>query len=251
MPLSNAGKKIIETRALAAARKAGAPIPTGEIPGEEPDFTFQTETGALGIEVSELLRSARSNDGIVPAAEATYHEQILHMAQEQYYGVADAKPAKVVLYFANAKGKKRDKREMASALAEFVKVNVHRANPVANFARLELPDGFGSMSTAAESGNWWCGECGGVTVSQIREQLASRISSKNELLPTYRANLPKSAQVWLLLYSTAAVPRSMPIPRGVEEWRFPFGFDRVFWFTTFENQFIEIQRAESDQRVAV
>jgi hypothetical protein len=33
-------KKAVETRALAAARSAGVPIPLGEIPGEEPDFTF-------------------------------------------------------------------------------------------------------------------------------------------------------------------------------------------------------------------
>jgi hypothetical protein len=245
MPLCNSEKKIIETRALTAARTAGIPIPTGEVPGERPDFRFQTETGALGIEVSELVRPASSNGGIVPAAEATYHEQIVQMAQEQYYGAADANPAKVVLSFANVRGKKRDKREVARALAEFVKANVHRASPVTNFVGLELPEGFGSMSIAAESGDWWCGECGGVTLSEIGEVLASSISAKNKLLPTYRKDLAPGAQVWLLLYSTVAVSRSMPIPHGIEEWRFHFGFDRVFWFTCLENQFVEIQRAES------
>ncbi|MBZ5662949.1 MAG: hypothetical protein LAO08_21320, partial [Acidobacteriia bacterium] len=197
----------------------------------------------LGIEVSELLRTARSNDRIVPAAEANYHKEVVQIAQERYYGAADAEPAKVVLYFANARGKKRDKREMARALAEFVKANVHRANPVVNFAGLDVPQGFGSMSIAADSGDWWCGECGGVTVSDIREALASSISAKNKRLPTYRINLASGAQVWLLLYSTVAVSRSMPIPHGIEKWQFDFDFDRVFWFTCLENQFIEIQRA--------
>jgi len=34
----NEEKKEIERRVLDAARKAGAPIPDGEIAGEEPDF---------------------------------------------------------------------------------------------------------------------------------------------------------------------------------------------------------------------
>ncbi len=149
MPVSNEQKKIIETRALNAARNAGVPIPNGEETGEKPDFRFQTETGILGVEVSELLRPASSNGGIVPAAAESYHQEITQMAQEQYYGVADIKPAKVVLYFANAREKKRDKPEMARALAEFVKANVHQATPVANFAGLQLPEGFGAMSIAA------------------------------------------------------------------------------------------------------
>jgi hypothetical protein len=63
----NHEKKAIENRALAAARRAGIPIPLVECPGEEPDFTFNS--GALGVEVSELLRPASSNDGTMPVAE--------------------------------------------------------------------------------------------------------------------------------------------------------------------------------------
>jgi len=70
MPLSNKERKIIETRALTAARTAGVPIPMGEIPGEEPDFKFNA--GALAVEVSELVRQASSNDGIMPVAEEIY-----------------------------------------------------------------------------------------------------------------------------------------------------------------------------------
>jgi hypothetical protein len=246
-----ASKKKIEARVLAAARKAGAPIPTGEIPGEEPDFRFHAETGVLGIELTELLRPASSNEGIVPVEEESFHQQIVRIAQEEYDRAMDGKPARVVAYFANARGKKRNKCDMARSLAEFVKANIHRANPVIALSGVEVPEGFGSMSITSEPGDWWCGECGGVTVSQIREQLASRIAAKNELVPTYRANLPKGARVWLLLYSTVAVSRSMPIPHGIEEWKLPFGFDRVFWFTALGNQFVEIQRAESDERVAV
>ena len=249
MPRSNEEKKIIEKRALLAARSAGVPIPTGEMPGENPDFRFQTKKGALGIEVSELVRPESSNHGIRPAAEETYHDEVVRTGQELYYKDVGAKPAKVTVYFANARGKRRDKRKMAEALSEFVKANVRRANPVANFDRTGLPEGFGSMSIAAkssdESSDWWCGECGGVTLSDIQEVLVSRISAKNELLPTYRRNLPSGAQVWLLLYSTGAVSRGMPIPHGIEKWQFDFDFDGIFWFSSLENKFVEIQRSDA------
>lgn len=243
MPLSYRERKIVETRALTVARNAGVPIPIGEIPGEEPDFRFNA--GALGVEVSELLRPASSNGGIMPVAAESYHGEIFRMAKEEYFADPDAKPAKLVLYFANARGKKRGKREMARTLAEFVRAKIGDANPIANCERLDLPDGVGSMSIAAESGDWWCGECGGVTVSDVREALTSSISAKNKLLPTYRKNLTPGAEVWLLLYSTVAVSRSMPIPEGIEEWWFSSEFDRIFWFACLENRFVEIQLAET------
>ena len=234
--------KATESRALAAARVAGVLIPLGEIPGEEPDFTFNG--GALGVEVSELLRPASSNHGIMPVAEESYHQEILQMAQAEYYADPNAKPSKIIVYFANARGKKRDKREMSRRLVEFVKANVHRARPIANFGELQLPEGFGSMSIAAESGNWWTGEGGNVTLGDIDEALDSAISSKNKLVPAYRKNLAPGAQVWLLLYSTASISRSMPIPHGIDQWRFDFDFDKVFWFASIENEFVEIQRVE-------
>ena len=51
-------KKEVEQIVLDAARSAGVPIPDGGEAGEEPDFRFHTETGGLGIDVSELLRPA-------------------------------------------------------------------------------------------------------------------------------------------------------------------------------------------------
>jgi hypothetical protein len=246
VPRSNKERKIIETRALIAARDAGVPIPLGEIPAEKPDFRFNSNT--LGIEVSELLKPASSNFGIVPAEAETYHKEIIQLAQQQYYADADATPVKIILYFANARGKKRNKREMARTLTQFVKANIPKPNEVANFNDLELPEGFGSMSIVAEQpGDWLCGEGGSFSVSNIHEALASSISAKNKLLPTYRKNLAPAAQVWLLLYSTISVSRGMSIPYGIGEWQFDFDFDRVFWFTCLENQFVEIQRAKATQ----
>jgi len=82
-----------------------------------------------------------------------------------------------------------------------------------------------------------------ITLEDISKQIASRISAKNALVPKYRANLPKGAAVWLLLYSRPNVSRSVPIPHGIEQWKFPFGFDRVLWFVILGSEVVEIQRA--------
>jgi hypothetical protein len=78
---------------------------------------------------------------------------------------------------------------------------------------------------------------GAASISDIRQRLASRIGAKNKRLPTYRANSPHGSPVWLLLYSRVTVSRSLPIPYGIDQWKFPFGF------ACLENAVVEIQRA--------
>jgi len=228
---------------LSAARKAGMPVPVGEIASESPDFRFETDAGPLGIEMSEVLRPANSNNGILPVEQEAFHGEIMEAAQCAYYRNSQARPVKVHVYFADARGKQKDKHAMARALADLVAGNAHRANPFVSFERDELPDGFSSVtidSLLAE--DWWSGEVGGYNVlTDTRGQLTERISSKDKLVPTYRANLGGKARVWLLLYSGVTVARSMMIPACAQEWKFPFSFDRVFWFASLENKFVEIQ----------
>ena len=237
-------KKSVEAWALEGARKAGAPIPAGEVFDEAPDFHFETDTGILGIEATELVRPASSNGGISPLAEEAIHQRIIRQAQKDYFNDRDAKPAKVVTYFADAQGRRLNVYGMAEALADFVRANIHRANPVIGFSQWDVPEGFGSMSITSEFGDWWGGESGGYTVSEIREQLAVRIKAKNQLIPAYRAKLGNDAQIWLLIYSTVAVARSMSIPHGMDEWRFSFDFDRVFWFAGLEGEVVEIRKLQ-------
>src|SRR5271163_4292162 len=103
----DAEKKRIEAYMLAAARKAGVPIPNGEIPDEEPDFQFNDEIPALGIELSEVLRPASSNHGILPVEQESFHKEIIRTAQQDYYDASDAKPVHVSVYFTNTRGGKR------------------------------------------------------------------------------------------------------------------------------------------------
>jgi len=247
----NAEKKRVEAYTLTAARKAGIPIPNGETPNEEPDFRFDGHIPALGIELSEVLRPASSNHGILPVEQESFHREIITKAQQDYYDGPDAKPVHVNVYFTNTRGGKRSKVELSHTLIEFVKANVHRANPFVSSYRPETPDGFDSVVISAESRDWWCGEGGGYSLGDIRPQLAARISDKDKLVSAYRAHLPAGANVWLLLYTGVTVARSMMIAHGIEEWKFPFRFDRVFWYADLERQFAEIQRAESATSVGL
>jgi hypothetical protein len=246
-------KKIVEAFMLSAARNAGMPIPVGEVASESPDFRFETDAGPLGVEMCEVLRPASSNSGIVPVHQEAIHEEIMEAAQKAYYLNPQARPVRVEVYFSGARGKKQDRDAMARALADLVAENVHRANPFVSLKTgrdelklewYELPDGFSSVtidSLLAE--DWWSGEVGGYNIlTDTRNQLAERICSKDKLAPTYRANLGENARVWLLLYSGVTVARSMMIPACAQGWKFPFFFDRVFWFASLENEFIEIQR---------
>jgi hypothetical protein len=237
-------KKEIEARALAYARKTGAPIPLGEIPGEEPDFRIPTGEGTLGLEISELVRPASGGSDILPIEAANHHESVIELAREIYYSQPDAKPASVRYSFSDSRVVRRKKREMALVLADFVKANLHRANPVVNMSRFEMPKGFefDSISITSETGVWSSSQCGGVTLDQIPEQLACRIAAKNKLVPTYRKNLPENSPVWLLLYSTVTIAGHVPVPSCINEWKFKFDFDRVFWLNCLESRTVEIQR---------
>jgi hypothetical protein len=237
-------KKDVESYILSAARTAGVPIPDGEVPDEAPDFRFTTDAGPLGIELSEVLRPASSNNGILPIHQKAIHEEIMETAQAAYYRNAQARPVKVRVYFADARGKKQDRDAMVQALADLVGGNAHRANPFVSFKEWdELPDGFSSITIDSQlTGDWWHGEVGGYNVlTDTRSQLAKQIRSKDKLVPAYRANLGDNARVWLLLYCGVTVARSMVIPACAQGWKFPFSFDRVFWFASLEKEFVEIQ----------
>jgi len=114
MPRSNEEKKAVEIRALTAARKAGVPIPFGDLPGERPDFRFNEHM--LGVDITELLKPASSNFGIMPAEAESYHQEIVQLAQHQYYAAADALPVTINLYSAGAPSFERSTEILPSAM---------------------------------------------------------------------------------------------------------------------------------------
>ncbi len=135
----------MEQRVLAAARKAGAPIPNGEMEGEEPDFRFHTPTGMLGIEVSEVLCPASTNEGILLAEAESFHRSIMQKAQETYQKT-NADPTRGSLYFSRARGGKQDKNRLIQSLVDCVARNCHSANPAIALEGDDLPEGFDPYS---------------------------------------------------------------------------------------------------------
>jgi hypothetical protein len=177
-----------------------------------------------------------------PVEEEKFHREVVRIAQQQYYAAGGAVPARVRVYFADSRRVHQTKQNMVRTLCEYVKANLHRAKPTIALDGPSVPPGFASMSITSECGDWWSGECVGITVPDIRRQFAARITAKNKFVSRYRECLPRGAQVWLLLYTRVDVSRSMPIPYGIDEWRFPFDFEKVLWFTFLEKQIIEIRR---------
>jgi hypothetical protein len=231
-------KKEIETWVLNAAREACPLIPVGQdIQREEPDFLITTENGSIGLELTELLRQAKNGERR-PVAEESRHNKVVQKAEQLYRSMPNAKPIKVSVGFNY--GIEYDEKEMAHSLARFVSAHSHLSNPGAIFYdNLPAIFFFIRLDAHAPGRAWWGGELGSYTVNDIYEELALRIAEKNQKLPAYRTNLP-GIPIWLLIYSGVAVSRSMSIPHGLEEWRQPFGFDRVIFFACLERNFSEI-----------
>ncbi|MFY9909392.1 MAG: hypothetical protein WCF22_15515 [Candidatus Sulfotelmatobacter sp.] len=238
------GKKEIEQIVLDAARVAGVPIPDGGERGEEPDFRFQTETGNLGIDVSELLRPACTNHGILPLEQENFHRRILDASQKQCEE-RGLPPLRVHVYFANPKGRKQDWKNLTQSLVDVVVANYQKAQPAWSQSGPSLPEDFQHVLIVRDEDPWWWSPTvGGISLSQIPMHIASCIAAKEKKLPAYRRNLPSRAEVWLLFHSGVTVARSVEVPHGINEWRFPFEFDRVFWFSFLGRpEFVEIHRA--------
>jgi hypothetical protein len=236
-------KKDRELRALLAARQVISFLPDGEIvPDEEPDFRIITETGIVGVEVSELMPLPRSDSFSSPVAEQRLHESAIQLAERGYYAEQGAMPVKVSAFFWKIENGKNKKRELADALISFVKAHRDKASPVAATFTRRIPDGFSVITIASRPGPWWSGESMPNSPEGTRQQLAVMIESKNKLLRRYRANLPNSP-MWLLVYSCAEVSRGVQMPHGISEWTFPFDFERVFFYATLDQTVEEIRKA--------
>ncbi len=248
LPNRSEDKKRIERIVLEAARNAGAPIPTGERDGKEPapDFLFDTDDGGLGIELTELLcpGGGGSVKGQVslPIKKEAIHKEIIEIAEKQYYGIEGTQPARAHVVFANFIGacSTKQRKELARSLCDYVKINLNRAKS----DRTEIPSGFSTIVIISGAGDWWHDECVTYTVDDIRQQFAERIAEKNKKIPKYRECLSPCTQIWLLLYTRSGVTRYVPIPRQIQEWRFSFDFEKIFWFVFEENRIIEILRAD-------
>jgi hypothetical protein len=239
-------KKAMEKRALVAAGQVSALIPTGEIQdSERPDFKIGTATGLVGIEVTELMPAPTSDFFSSPLAEKSWHQKLMKAAEREYSGLPGAVPVGVSAYFWRTESGKYEMRTMARGLADFVQTHRAEAKPVVTFSRrADLPEGFGVITITEFYEPWHGLETVTLKLDQIHQRLADRICAKIELVPIYRANLP-NAPIFLLIFSCMEISRGVPIVHGIEEWTFPFDFDRVFFFAGLDTQVVELRRSQS------
>lgn len=127
------------------------------------------------------------------------------------------------------RGVRQNWKELTRFLVDIVSANYEKAQPAWSQSGHALPEDFQHVLIVRDDDPWWWSPtAGGISLSQIPMLLASCITAKDTKLPAYRKNLPDSAEVWLLFHSGVTVARSVEVPHGINEWRFPFEFDRVF-----------------------
>ena len=141
----------------------------------------------------------------------------------------DTRPSDVLVFFKNDWNRKRDSKEMAQALADFVANNYPQQSKTACLQRgpraIGWVDGLSVVRITAEDGRWQAGGSSDV-VMLTYEQLASRIATKSERVQEYRSRLP-DWQIWLLLATRLPVLWSVSLPHELMKWRFTCDFDRV------------------------
>ncbi len=244
MPTSSYEQKRIESWYLAAARNVGVPIPAGELACEEPDFRFHTTSGALGIELTEILRPASSNHGISPVEEESFHREIIESSPKGLLRYTECQSGSCECVLHERKGQNAKQARTGPHTVDIRSSEcpscesdcAFRVQGHSEWFRLGRYCGPVKSQRLVERRSWRCYR------SRYSQSSGSRIAAKNSLVDTYRSNLPDGAELWLLLYSGVTVARSMPIPDDIEAWHVPSQFDRVFWFTSLECQFAEIQK---------
>ena len=259
---NSATKKNSERRILEAARAICPLFPSGEIElSERPDLLIRTDTGSLGIEITELLRP-KVGKSLRPVENEAFHRKVLRLAEKNYDSAPDAKPVWVGAAFLDEEqcshenpegwsrlndqktGNKAEK--MSKALAEFVERRVLRGICPVTFSKREmpgesdddvLPTGFEAIGISTFGLPLWT-SCESASLCPLKpDQLDLAIQKKNKLLPQYRHSVP-GTPIWLLISSRVA--RGVPIHPSVTEWKFAFDFEKVFLFSEMDNQIFEI-----------
>jgi hypothetical protein len=234
-----------ELAALTAACLRGLPLTINKTyKREAPDFRVETPTGPIGIDVTEVQPMPRSPSFTSPVGESAFHADCVARAEKIYMGYPEAAPVMVATYPWRTVRSREHKRRAAKELAEFVHKNRGAANPVANFDRYDgVPEGFSVVNIQARAGSWVSWDSWAIHLNDIFAQVGTRIADKNARLPTYRANLP-GVPMWLLLYSSIDGVRGVPMPADIHAKRFPFDFNRVFFYAALSERVEELRRAD-------
>jgi hypothetical protein len=232
-------KKQIETNYIEEARRASSIFPIGElVPHEKPDFLLHTDSGTIGIDVTELSREE-------PRAEAGRLMKVPGKAHVIYNGLANVEPVGVFVIFSKqAENVRFD--ALTTSLAEFVYAHRSSAGHFYKKDYKDLPEGYFYIGIEAwtPTARWHSGRSSDTTRAS-RGQLESLIAKKNQRVRAYRLSAPS---VWLLIVNDLFLgPGEVYArPDDLAKWKFTFDFDKVLLFSRQPGgggDVIEIQRA--------
>jgi hypothetical protein len=237
-------KKRIERWYLEAAQKVCPLFPSEAFEDSEcPDFKTLTDGGTLGVEVTHLFQR-NPEGGFPPKQVEEFHESVIRTAAQIWQASASF-PVDVLAVCDERESSRRNALATASSLVEFV-----RSNYVPRCVTLErrqfdaaLPNGFDVVRIAppddGATNKWQVGHFG-TTPLLTRADVEREIQRKNGLVGAYRQNVER---VWLVMVASI-FPRSASfiIPAEVQEWSFPFDFDKVLLFDESHSRVLDLQR---------
>lgn len=235
--------KKIERRFLEDARRISLLIPAGEIrDSESPDFLIKTDSGILGIEVTQLFQP-KATDQFSRRHAESFHQKVIHRASELYQK-ASSGPVDILVYFLEDR-LKFDLDTMARSLTAFVQDNYRADQEIETHFYYDkcnnFPEGIFLIRIAppldGATNIWRTGESG-KTLRLEYEFLAAEIQRKNVQVSRYRT---KANYVWLLMVASLfPLSGSFSVPREVEKWNFSFDFDKVLLLSAEDTKVIEL-----------
>ena len=132
-------------------------------------------------------------------------------------------------------------------IAEFVQQNYPVDSDCVNLSNEDFdenqPDWLGSLPLrriATDRHEWELFQSTGNWPILSYDQTAAAIQKKQDLLSTYRTNLP-GYKIWLLLGTRGDVLETVHPPREIPEWEFKSDFDRVL-FVSWSGEVVELKK---------
>jgi hypothetical protein len=229
-------KKEIERRYMEEARLASPLFPSGPLHDHErPDFLISTDSGVLGIEVTELCREE-------PRAESGRLCKVPDAAKMAHSRLSGSTGVDVSLVFS------RYASEIPFNSLRDSLVNFVRDHEIGSTFNRDLPKGYshiGIHSPFGDPAGRWHAPRAFDVVPAGRALLDSRINEKNQRVPKYRS---AARTVWLLIVNdTFLGPGEVVVRRDeLAQWTFSFDFDQVLVFQRHpggDGHVIPLQRA--------
>lgn len=239
-------KKQCERRYLARFCSACSEVPGGEpIADENPDFLIPSQTGYLGLEITEYYAPPRP--GSRPLQEQESLRWQIAGRAKQLFQNAGGPALYVGVHFRTYDAlDRRDIDHHASTLANLVASSLLREGETCRLPDDPfhfLPSPFHAINIGCfdvlTDGFWSVPDAAFIPHLQSSE-IQVILDSKARRVETYRQRTPA---VWLLIVAQGTRISSMAfVPDSVRAHAYKFAFDRAFYLDYFDGIYWEIKR---------